>query len=169
MANKMKSVGPDPNSPYDQGLYIPQNPSKYKSLEKKIIYRSSLERKFCEFCDLSPKVIGWASEAFSIPYLHPFKKDNNGKNITNNYYPDYYMEIQLNDGTIDHYVVEVKPISMIVRPPLLRKNASQSQKSSYNYKLKAIIINRTKANAAEQWCKKRGWKFTFITEQFFIR
>ena len=115
--NKMKSVGPDKNSQYEQDFFVPKNPEKYKSLIKKIIYRSSLERKFCEFCDKTPKVIGWVSEPFSIPYIHPFEKDINDRPKVCNYYVDYYMEY-IEGNPLDEQQALQAGMDMVLHKPI---------------------------------------------------
>lgn len=166
MVNKMKSVRPDPNSVYDQGYYKLVNESKYKCIDKTIIYRSSLEKKFCQLCDKSSKIVAWASEPFPISYEHPFEIDRNTlKPKVCNYYPDYYIEL-LNDGIIKKMIIEIKPQSLIDKPNPLNKNATLKQKENYNKKLKTILINRKKATTASKFCAERGFTYIFITEKF---
>ncbi len=169
MVNKMKNMNPSKTSRYHQGFFQPTNPDKYKSIDKKIIYRSSLELKFCEFCDKSPRVLKWVSEPFGIPYFHPFKKDDSNRPIQNNYYPDYYIEMVVAENKVETYLIEVKPDNFIDVPKPLPKGATYDQKRNYNYRLKTVIVNRTKAKAAQDFANKRGWFFQFISEAFFAK
>jgi len=129
-----------------------------------IIYRSSLEFKACLAFDESPKVIRWASEPdsspFPIRYYDPFLKK------WRNYYPDMFVEMLVNNNNIK-YVVEIKPLAMLVKPPPLSRFASRQQIAKHNNKLKQIIINLEKKKAAEQFCAKLGMKYLILTETFF--
>lgn len=164
--NKMKSI--KPSGPFTNGIYELKNPEKYKSIDKTVIYRSSLELEFCRICDSSPKIISWASEPFAIEYKHPFKKDKNNKPVINNYYPDFYVEMNEPSG-IKKYIIETKPASFIDIPSPLAPNASAQARRNYNYKLRTIIVNRVKAKAANEYALKRGWLFQFITESWIIK
>ena len=168
VTNMMKKVGPNKNGLTKQGYYTLLHPEKYALEDKRIIYRSSLEFRFCKICDTSTKVIKWASEPFFIQYQHPFKKSkfDKKKPKTCKYYPDFYVEL-LHKGEVVKYVIEVKPISMLVKPPALSKYASQNQILNYNRKLQTVIINHAKKNAAQKYCNDRQVKYIFITESYF--
>lgn len=166
--NMMKNVAPRKDAMTKQGYYNPVFPEKYGSEDKRIIYRSSLEFKFCKTCDESPKIIKWVSEPFFIPYEHPFKKFPNGKRKICRYYPDYYLEMKLKSGQIYKIVVEVKPLGMLQKPSQPSKYASQNQLRNYNRKLQTVIINLAKYQAAKKWCVTKGIdQYMFVTEAFF--
>lgn len=166
--NKMKQVKPNKNGPYDQGYFKPINENKYASADKVIIYRSSLELKFCQLCDASAKITKWASEPFSLKYEHPFIMDpsNPRKKKICNYYPDYLIELVLNENNKKIYIVEIKPISLILNPKPISKFASKKQKENYLYKVKQIAVNQAKAKAAKVFCEQKGYEYMFITENF---
>lgn len=164
--NRMKELKPNANSPYDQGYYKPNNPQKYKGLDKRIIFRSGLEFKFCKYCDEKDFIVEWVSEPFSIPYKHPFEKDEDGKPKTHNYWFDFLIR-KKEGNEIVTYIVEVKPKSLLVKPKPVPPTANVKTRRNYNEKLKTIIINRTKAAAAASYAKARNFKYMFVTEDFF--
>ena len=67
-----------------QGIYEVKNPQKYVGLHKPK-FRSGWEMLFFQFLDNNPAIIQWASEAISIPYIHPLT----GKRT--NYIPDFFI------------------------------------------------------------------------------
>lgn len=144
------------------GYYPLKNPDKYINSDKRVIYRSKMELKFCANCDENPKIIRWASEEefMAIQYIHPLKQK------ISKYYPDYYVEVQTKDG-IKKYMVEVKPRDMLKKPPPLHPNATRKQIINRNKKLANIATNLAKNRAASEWCKKRGIQYIFLTETFF--
>ena len=56
---------------YHQGRFHPQNPQKYKGDVNNIIYRSSWELKFMQWCDRNENIMEYGSEEFWIPYVSP--------------------------------------------------------------------------------------------------
>ena len=94
-----------------KSLFKPDYPKKYKGNPNNIICRSSWERKFCRWCDLSESILEWGSEEFSIPYISPLD------NKIHKYYPDFIIKIKENNGKIKTYVIEVKPKKQ-TRPPI---------------------------------------------------
>lgn len=69
-----------------QGLYKPRHPEKYKGDVSNIVYRSSWELQFMNFCDSSPAVIEWSSEEIAIPYVKPTD------NKVHHYFLDFWMK-----------------------------------------------------------------------------
>lgn len=76
---------------YVQGLYKPRHPEKYKGNLKKIIYRSSLELQFMNWCDNSPVVVEWASEELAIQYIKPTD------NKIHRYFIDFWIRFKTNE------------------------------------------------------------------------
>ena len=70
---------------------------------RNIIYRSSWELRFLQWCDSNDNIIEYASEEFSIPYLSPLD------NRPHRYYPDFLIKVKESGGVIKKYVIEVKP------------------------------------------------------------
>ena len=150
MIYDIKSLKPQKNSRYEQG-YI--NPSSCKKLFESqkgepIIFRSSLEWKFANWCEQNPKVKHWGSECIQVPYFDPRDQKQHMYN------PDFFIE------TIDgcRTAIEIKP-------------ASQTQKPKYpyrdDYQWNMYIKNCLKWDAAVKFFREKGIKFRIIIEDFF--
>ena len=137
-----------------KSLFKPNYPKKYKGNPNNIICRSSWERKFCRWCDLSESILEWGSEEFSIPYISPLD------NKIHKYYPDFIIKIKENNGKIKTYVIEVKPKKQ-TRPPIKKKKTTKS----YIYEMTTYQVNQSKWKAAREWCTDRRIEFKIITEQ----
>lgn len=147
----MKRLKKDPR--FNQGIYKPKNKEKF--IGKYAIYRSGLELKFFRFCDENPNVIKWGSENIKIPYYSKVDK------MVHHYYVDNYVEIKEGEN-LQKYLIEIKPFSQ-TKPPTPSK---RKKKTTVIYEQNQWIINSEgKWPAAEDFCKKRGWKFLILTEQ----
>ena len=139
---------------YHQGRFHPQNPQKYKGDVNNIIYRSSWELKFMQWCDRNENIMEYGSEEFWIPYVSPVD------NRVHRYFPDFIIKVKESNEEIKTYVIEVKP---------KRQTAPPKQKSrvtkSYLYEVQTYAVNQSKWNAADEWCKDRRLEFKVITEQ----
>ena len=133
--------------------YKPKHPQKYQGNPNNIICRSSWERKFCRYCDLTENIVAWASEEISIPYLSPVDKR------PHRYYPDFLMKVRENNGSIKTYVVEVKPKKQ-TKPP--KKNSRVTK--SYHYEVTTYAVNQAKWKSAQEYCLDRRIEFKVITE-----
>ena len=131
-----------------KGKYKPINRKKYKGDPDNIIYRSLWERKFMVYCDTNPSIMEWGSEEIIIPYISPI----DGKR--HRYFPDFYIKTDNNDK----FLVEVKPKAQ-TRPPKKRKKTSR-----YIYEMNTWGVNQAKWEAADNVCKRNGWKFIILTE-----
>jgi hypothetical protein len=161
--NKIKELKPDPNSRYKQGYYKLANPDKYVSDDKRIIYRSGLELKFCQYCDYTDNILEWVSEPFAIPYIHPLT------NKMRNYYVDYLIKKINPDGTITTYLIEAKASNMLKPPPKPSKYASKKVKNRYAKVLARVLVNIAKYKYAKKYCEKKGYRYAFLTEEFFSK
>ena len=121
--------------------YKPKHPRKYQGNPNNIICRSSWERKFCRYCDLTENIVAWASEEISIPYLSPVDKR------PHRYYPDFLMKVRESNGSIKTYVVEVKPKKQ-TKPPKKKTRVTKS----YLYVLNTYAVNQEKWKAAQEYC-----------------
>ena len=139
---------------YHQGRFHPQNPQKYKGDVNNIIYRSSWELKFMQWCDRNENIMEYGSEEFWIPYVSPVD------NRVHRYFPDFIIKGKESDEKIKTYVIEVKPKRQTVPP----KQKSRVTKS-YLYEIQTYAVNQSKWNAADEWCKDRKLEFKVITEQ----
>lgn len=138
---------------YYQGKYKPKHPNKYDGDPTNIIYRSSWELKFCNWCDYNPNVIQWSSEEVVIPYL--CCTDNK----VHRYYVDFKIQVKDKSNQIKTYLVEIKPQSQTQEPKKRKKTKKYIQEVMLYGK------NTSKWKAAQEYCKDRGWHFKIITEQ----
>ena len=142
------------DSKYNQGKFHPQNPQKYKGNVNNIIYRSSWELKFMQWCDRNENILEYGSEEFWIPYISPVD------NRVHKYFPDFIIKVRENSGNTKNYVVEVKPQRQTVPP----KQKSRVTKS-YLYEAQTYAVNQAKWKSAEEWCADRLLNFMVITEK----
>lgn len=142
------------DSSYRQGKFKPRNPEKYKGDPTKIIYRSSYELKFMDYCDLNESVNEWKSEEFFIPYRSPI----DGK--IHRYFPDFFIKYKDSKGDIRKTIIEIKPKKDLVSP---EQNPKRKTKS-WAYRVKAWAVNNAKWSAAKEYCDDRGYEFRIFTE-----
>lgn len=162
MGNNAKPNKPDK---YYSGYYKPKNVEKYISNPEQIIYRSSLEFRYCKLFDLSPSIVKWGSEVVGIPYIGPDNKQHT-------YYVDFYVErVDPNDpNNIIRLLVEVKPHEEAERvkdnkKPPEPKKATEKALENYEYALKEFYRNRLKWKQAKEYARQRNMKFIVATEK----
>lgn len=136
-----------------QGVFRPKNPSKYKGDPTKIIYRSSWERKFMDYCDLKDSIVEWSSESTIVPYRY----DVDGK--MHRYFIDFKISVKEKDGKVQTYLVEIKPKKK-TRPPKQPKRRSKN----YVYESLEYVKNQNKWEAAKKYAEAKEWKFIVLTE-----
>ncbi len=127
------------DSRYKQGLYIPQNPDKYKEpldetmskVRGTATYRSSWELAFFKYCDSSDNIEYWGTESIAIKYQSP--KDNK----IHRYFPDVFIKMKSGEK----HIIEIKPKSQFNNP-----------------------INQAKWEAAKNYCSRIGAVFTVVSE-----
>ena len=127
-----------------KGKYRPSHPKKYKGDPTGIVFRSLWERKFMVYCDNNQNVLEWASEEIALPYKSPVD------NKFHRYFPDFYMKVKENNGTIKKYIIEVKPLKQC-SPPKKPKR----QTKGYLYEAYEYAKNQAKWQAATSFCKDR--------------
>lgn len=138
---------------YKQGFFKPINPNKYRGDPTNIVYRSGWEKRVMEWCDTNKGIISWNSEEVVIPYVSPVD------NRYHRYFVDFYVEAVGRDGQKRIMLLEVKPKAQTQEPKV------QSRKTKrYITEVVTYGINQAKWNAAEEYCKDRGWEFRVITE-----
>jgi len=135
-----------------QGRFKPQHPEKYVGDATNIIYRSGWERRFMVYCDTTPGVLRWASEELIIPYVSPL----DGR--IHRYFPDFYLEVQSSTGK-RAFLIEVKPKKQSVMPVPRKKTRK------YLNEVATVAVNQAKWQAAEEYCRPRGWTFMVLTER----
>ena len=145
-----------------QGYFKPANPDKYIGDPTKIVFRSSWEFKFLQWCDHSPTILAYSSEPVGIPYYSPLDKRGH------TYYVDFYIVTKDNDGNEQKWIIEVKP-NKYVAPPVSPKRMTDKQTANYLYAAKQYVINQAKFEAARDFAAQRGIKFGIITENFLFK
>ena len=139
---------------YHQGKFKPKNPNKYTGDPTNIIYRSSWELKFMNWCDSSVNVVTYSSEETVIPYRCPTD------NRLHRYFMDFRIQIKTRDGSFKTYLVEVKPSAQTQPPKYTGKKTKRYLTEAYTF-----MKNQAKWEAATEYCKDRGWEFKIITEK----
>lgn len=139
---------------YTQGKYKPLNPKKYRGDPTNIVYRSSWERKLMFWLDTTTHVLEWCSEETIIPYKSPI----DGR--YHRYFVDFNVKIRDAKGTVNRYLVEVKPHAQTLPP----KKPEKVTKSYVNA-VTTYGVNKAKWEAAENWCQKNNSKFMVLTEK----
>jgi hypothetical protein len=164
---------PSSNGKYHQGNYIPKNKDKVIKLNNfgGLFYRSSWEKKIMVWLDMNEKILRWSAEGIKIPYQ--ISKVNNGlvSLETHTYYPDFYYEMENQDGELRKIVVEVKPKSEYNDVLLFESgkfdvsNATTIKKlKNIEYRFKMAQKNSEKWKTMIRWCEKKGYEFIIITE-----
>jgi hypothetical protein len=142
------------NKKYTQGKFNIKNKEKYKGDYSNIVYRSSYELKFMQYCDLNESIDEWMSEEFYILYKDPFSGS------TRRYFPDFFIKYKDKEGNIKKAVIEVKPKKDLREP---EKNPKRKTRS-WAYQVKTWAVNQQKWSAAEKYCEAKGWEFKIFTE-----
>lgn len=136
---------------FSQGFFTCRNPHKYVG-SGKIIYRSSWENAFMNFCDKNDHILEWASEPIRIPYRNPIT----GKQTT--YVPDFLVRYRDKEGMVRTELVEIKPLDQSV----LKEGMNINQRAT-------VALNQAKWEVARRWCKKQGIQFRVITKEDIFR
>lgn len=108
--------------------------------------------------DAHPSIIGWASEAIKIPYSVP-EIIGGVKRLRPTYYvPDFFIVyIDKNQREIKE-VLEIKPQD---ETPWYKGNHGRNRK----LKESKQFMNFLKWEAAQKYCRARGWIFRIATEK----
>ena len=102
--------------------------------------------------DLSEKVLKWASEEISIPYISPMDND------WHRYFPDFFVLLDTEQGPRG-VVIEVKPDAQ-TKPPKQQKRMTKR----YLREVMTYGVNDAKWKAAREFCKNKNWDFRIMTE-----
>lgn len=134
-----------------KGKYQVKNPEKYKGNPNNVVFRSSWELRFFNYCDRHPDILQWASEE---PFMVvPYKSPIDGK--WHRYFPDVWVKT-----ANETFLIEIKPLKETQEP---KKRSRVTKK--YLYEVKTWGINSSKWKAAQEFCADRKWKFKIITEK----
>ena len=136
------------------GQFTPRFAEKYVG-RYPIIVRSSWERMMCQWLDCNVEVVKWSSEGHVIPYYDPVQMKRR------RYFPDYYAVILNKNKDPVKYIIEVKP-NKETKPPV--KTRGQSRKTKLHQEA-TWLTNQAKFDAAQQYCKKLGYRFKLLTER----
>jgi len=139
---------------YLKGKYTPKHPEKYSGNPEKIIYRSSWELKYMNWCDRTSAVLKWESEETVVPYRCPTD------NKLHRYFIDFKTYIKAKDGSTKIYLVEVKPFAQTI-PPIYPGR----QTKSYINQVATFVKNQAKWTAATKYAEDRGYTFIVLTEK----
>lgn len=112
---------------------------------------SSWEYETHQFFDNNPNVLEWSSEELAIPYIKP----TDGK--VHRYLVDYWVRYVDTKGTEHIELIEVKPLAQTKAPKTSRKHAVYEQVQ--------YAVNVAKWQAAQSYCKSKGWTFRIVTER----
>jgi hypothetical protein len=146
-----------------KGNYKVKNRSKYVGAVDKVRYRSSWERRFMVYCDVTqPKIERWSSEEIILPYKSPV----DGR--VHRYFPDFWIEQRDESGKLSTMVIEVKPKAQCGPP---KKPKTKTTKSKYRYlrEMKMWKVNEAKWKVAEEFCAERKWTFKLLTEDHLVK
>ena len=135
-------------------VYKPINESKYVGDPTNIICRSLWERRVCKYMDTNENIVRWGTEEIAIPYISPMD------NRVHRYFPDFIAKIKTNEGKTKIKVIEVKPHKQTLQPEKKKKT-----KRTYLKECTTYSVNVAKWKAAREFCEKRGWEFTILTEK----
>jgi hypothetical protein len=161
------------NKNYNQGNYVPKNKDKVLKLNAQggIFYRSGWEKKIITWLDNNVKIVKWGSECLRIPYQMTHVVNGDVRIKEHSYFPDFYYEIQLSDGSIKHVVAEVKPKADYNDAIMFTEGKFQTPEKtslkklqSLEYKFKMAQKNAEKWQTMIKWCEKKGYDFIIITE-----
>jgi len=106
------------------------------------------------YFDENPNVLKWSSEEVIVPYKSPI----DGR--YHRYFPDFLIRVKNKQGQLETIMIEVKPYKE-TKEPKPQKRLTKN----YLYEVKTWGINKSKWEAAIQFCKDRKWKFMIITEK----
>lgn len=136
-----------------QDFFTPRNPQKYIGDLKEIVFRSSWEKRFFEFCDETSSIKKWSSEPFSIQYW------DESTMKSRRYFPDAYMIVEDAQGNEKKYLVEIKPYKQTIPPKEGRKKTQ-----TYLNECRTYQKNESKWKFAREFCEKNDLEFMIITE-----
>ena len=137
-----------------KGKFRPKNHKKYMGDFREVIYRSSWELKFMQYCDTNKSIVKWSSEEIVIPYRSPVD------NRVHRYFPDFYVKYRDIKGNYQEKVIEIKPAKQVKEPKIQKRRTKRYVSEVFTY-----ATNKAKWEAAEDFCKDRRWQFQILTEK----
>ena len=157
---------------YNQGNFIPVNKDKVMKLNTNggVYFRSSWEKRIMTWLDNNSNILMWGAECLKIPYQMTHFDNGDMRVKEHCYYPDFYYEMQLADGSRKRVVVEVKPMKEYQNVIDLNEGRltvptnGLKKLKSFEYDLKMAYKNKSKWETMISWCDKKGYDFIIITE-----
>ncbi len=137
-----------------KGKFRPKNHKKYKGNFREVVYRSSWELKFMQYCDTNKSIVKRSSEEIVIPYRSPVD------NRIHRYFPDFYVKYKDVRGNYQEKVIEIKPAKQVKEPKMQKRKTKKYVAEVFEY-----AKNQAKWEAAEDFCKDRKWQFQILTEK----
>jgi len=134
---------------YYQGRYNVKNKEKYAGDFTNVIYRSSWELKFMNWCDNNPNVIKFSSEETVVPYVSPL----DGK------IHRYFVDFKIVTSNNQTFLVEIKPEAQTMPPKGTKKTKRYLTEAS------TYMVNQTKWDYAKRYAEARNWQFIVLTEK----
>jgi len=119
-----------------------------------IVYRSLWELRFMKWCDNNLSVEEWGSETIIVPYLSPLDKK------VHRYFVDFYIKVKNKTGTLQKYLIEIKPERFTKPPEIPQKKTKRFIDEVFQYS-----VNEAKWKAAFEFCQDRNMKFVVLTEK----
>lgn len=104
--------------------------------------------------DTDPNILEWSSEECVVAYT--CKTDGR----FHRYFPDFIIKARQKDGSVKTIMIEYKPYTQTLEPVPGNKT-----KKSFLYESMTYAKNISKWDAAERYCKKKGWYFKILTEK----
>lgn len=118
-----------------------------------IQYKSKLELKFMQYCDINPNIDKFSLEPFAIQYIKP----TDGK--IHRYYIDFFIIIKN-----VKILVEIKPYQQ-TQFPVKPKTFTGKKVLNYKKELETYYINCAKWKAAKEFVEQKGFKFIILTDK----
>ena len=137
-----------------KGKFRVDNPGKYKGDISNIVYRSLWELRFMKWCDNNQSVEEWGSETVIVPYISPIDRK------AHRYFVDFYVKVRNKNGTLQKYLIEIKPERFTKPPAIPKKKTKRFIDEVFQYS-----VNDAKWKAAFEFCKDRNMKFIILTEK----
>jgi hypothetical protein len=137
-----------------KGKFRVDNPGKYKGDINNIVYRSLWELRFMKWCDKNQSVEEWGSETVIVPYISPIDRK------AHRYFVDFYVKVRNKNGTLQKYLIEIKPERFTKPPAIPKKKTKRFIDEVFQYS-----VNDAKWKAAFEFCKDRNMTFMILTEK----
>ena len=137
-----------------KGKFRVDNPVKYRGDISNIVYRSLWELRFMKWCDKNQSVEEWGSETVIVPYISPIDRQ------AHRYFVDFYVKVRNKNGTLQKYLIEIKPERFTKPPAIPKKKTKRFIDEVFQYS-----VNDAKWKAAFEFCKDRNMTFMILTEK----